>query len=181
MSVCFDIFHPSRIGTISYPSVLSQFRCLALGHNTVTLTSMSLELANLQLSHCGPHRHERLRQTLSIITLILLDSHAQIQEISSGGGGPGQSDKKALTTFFFSPQLNLQKSNGQFQRNLSFFKVPEGVQHFSWGSNFFQGRGGSNCLFPIETNITSDFPGGGGSGPPVPPPPPLDAHLIVYS
>ena len=45
-----------------------------LGHNTVTLTSLSLELANLQLSHCAPHRHERLRQTLSIITLILLDS-----------------------------------------------------------------------------------------------------------
>ena len=50
------------------------------------------------------------------------------------GGGPGRSDKKALT-FFFSPQLILQKSNGQFQRNLSFFKVPERVQHFpgGWG------------------------------------------------
>ena len=32
-------------------------------------------------------------------------------------------------------------------------------------SNFFQGRGGgSNCLFPIETQITCDFPGGGGGG-----------------
>ena len=29
-----------------------------------------------------------------------------------GGGGAGQSNKKALTFFFFSPQLNLQKSNG---------------------------------------------------------------------
>ena len=32
-----------------------------------------------------------------------------------GGGwgvGPGQSDKKALTTFIFSPQLILLKSNG---------------------------------------------------------------------
>ena len=50
-------------------------------------------------------------------------------------GGPGQCDKKALTFFvvFFSPQLFLQKSNGQFQRNLSFFKVPEGVQHFPGG------------------------------------------------
>ena len=74
MSVCFDSFHLSRIGTISYPSVLYQFRCLALGHNTVTLTSVTLELTNLQLSHCAPHRHEMLRQTLSIITLILLDS-----------------------------------------------------------------------------------------------------------
>ena len=34
-------------------------------------------------------------------------------------GGPGQSEKKALT-FVFSPQLILQKSNGQFKRNLSF-------------------------------------------------------------
>ena len=93
--------------------------------------------------------------------------HARIQEFSSGGGGGGcpgsrqvslQSDKKkkkkkkALTDnvfffffFFFSPQLILQKSNGQFQTNLSFFKVQEGVQHFpgggGGGSNFFQGGG----------------------------------------
>ena len=44
--------------------------------------------------------------------------------------------------------------------------VPEGVQHFPGGG------GGSNSLFPIETHITCDFPGG--SGPPVPP---LDPHL----
>ena len=59
------------------------------------------------------------------------------------GGGPGQYYKKALTTFvFFSPQLILQKSNGQFQRNLSFFKVPEGVQHFPGGPIFSRGGGG---------------------------------------
>ena len=80
-------------------------------------------------------------------------------------GGPGQSDKKALTTFFFfffffffSPQLILQKSNGQFQINLSFLKVPEGSNIFQGGSNFFQR--GSNGLFPIEAHITCDFPGG---------------------
>ena len=28
------------------------------------------------------------------------------------------------------------------------------------GSNFFRGGGGSNCLFPIETHISCDFPGG---------------------
>ena len=62
-----------------------------------------------------------------------------------GRGGPGQSDKKSSDVFcFFSPQLILEKSNGQFQRNLSFFKVPEGVQHFP---------GGGGCLFPIETHI----------------------------
>ena len=63
-------------------------------------------------------------------------------------GGPGQSDKKSSDNvfFFFSPQLILQRSNGQFQRNLSFFKVPEGVQHFPGG-----GGGGVQL-----------FPGGGG-------------------
>ena len=83
---------------------------------------------------------------------------------------------KALT-FFFSPQLILQKSNGQFQRNLSFFIVPEGVQHFPGVGVQLLPGGGSNCLFPIETHITCDFPGGGGSGPLVPP---LDPHLLVY-
>ena len=93
-----------------------------------------------------------------------------MQEFSSGGGGGVQVSltKKALT-MFFGPQLILQKSNGQFQRNLSFFKVPDGVQHFPGGPTFSRG-GGSNCLFPIEI---CDFPGG--SGPPVPP---LDPHLV---
>ena len=68
------------------------------------------------------------------------------RNVSQGGGGLGQSDKKSSDNVvflfvFFSPQLILQKkSNGQFQRNLSFFKVSEGVQHFprGGGSNFFQ-------------------------------------------
>ena len=62
-----------------------------------------------------------------------------------GGGGPVQSDKKALTTFFFSPQLILLKSNGLFRRKLSFFKVPERVQHFPRGGG---GGGGGVQLFP---------------------------------
>ena len=51
--------------------------------------------------------------------------------------------KEALKVFF-SPQLILQKSNGQFQRNLSFVKVPEGVQHFpgkGGGPTFSRGGG----------------------------------------
>ena len=64
------------------------------------------------------------------------------------GGSRSVCQKKALTFFcvVFSPQLILQESNGQFQRNLSFFKVPEGVQHFPGGSNFFQG-------FPIAYSL----------------------------
>ena len=36
-------------------------------------------------------------------TYTIKDCHARIQEFSSvgGGGGPGQSDKKAMTTFCF--------------------------------------------------------------------------------
>ena len=50
-----------------------------------------------------------------------------------GGGVQVSLTKKLWQRIFFSPQLILQKSNGQFQRNLSFFKVPEGVQHFPGG------------------------------------------------
>ena len=90
-------------------------------------------------------------------------------------GGPGQSDNKALTTSFFGVFLGVfflffflvLSLFYRSQRNLSFFKVPEGSNIFQGGPTF--SRGESNCLFPIETYITCDFPGGGGSGPPVPP------------
>ena len=87
------------------------------------------------------------------------------------------SDNVFFFFFVFSPQLILQKSNGHFQRNLSFFKVPEVVQQFPGGVQLFPGGGGggggSNCLYRIETHITCDFPGGSG-----PPSPPLDPHLL---
>ena len=143
MSVCFDIFHPSRIGTISYPSVLYQFRCLALGHNTVTLMSMSLELANLQLSHCAPHRHERLRQTLSIITLILLDSHGRIQKFCRGGGGGGgvqvSLTKKALTTFFLVLSLFYRSQMVNFKEIYHFSRFQRGSNIFLGGPTFSRG------------------------------------------
>ena len=80
-------------------------------------------------------------------------------------GGSRSYDKKALTFFlfvFFCPQQILLTSNGQFQRNLSFyiFRGGGGVQLFPGG--------GSNCLFPIETHMTCDFPAG---------PDPLSPHL----
>ena len=47
------------------------------------------------------------------------------------------------------------------------FKEKYHFQGSGGGPNFSRG-GGSNCLLPIETQITCDFPGG--SGPPAPPP-----------
>ena len=81
-------------------------------------------------------------------------------------GGPGQSDKKSPNNVFFSPQLILQKSNGQF----IIFQGSRGGPTFSrgWGvQHFFQE--GSNYLFPIEIHITCDFPGGGGGPDPLSP------------
>ena len=65
-------------------------------------------------------------------------------------------------------------------KNTIIFQGSRGGPTFSGGGGgggptFSRGGGGgwgSNCLFPIETHITCDFPGG--SGPPVPP---LDPHL----
>ena len=54
------------------------------------------------------------------------------------------------------------------------FQGSRGGPPFFRGSNFSRG---SNCLFPIETHITCDFPGGG-SGPPVPPPPSGSALVV---
>ena len=74
--------------------------------------------------------------------------------------GPGQSDKKSSDdVFYFVLSLFYRSQMANFKEILSCFKVPEGVQHFPGGSNFFQG--GSNCLFPIVTHVTCDFPGGG--------------------
>ena len=100
-------------------------------------------------------------------------THARIQEFSSRGRGPGQSDKKALMVFFwFFLVLSLfyRSQMVNFEENYHFSRFQRGVQHFpdfeenyhfsrfQRGSNIFQG--GSNCLFLIETHITCDFPGG---------------------
>ena len=73
-------------------------------------------------------------------------------------GCPGQSDKKKGLTFFFKSSAYFTEVKWSISKKSIIFKVPEGVQHLPGGSNFFQR--GSNCLFPIETHITCDFPGG---------------------
>ena len=89
-------------------------------------------------------------------------------------GGPGQSDKKSSDVifflFFFSPQLILQKSNGWIISSKTIiFQGSRGGPTFSRGEGGELFPGGSNCLFPIETHITCDFPGGGGVWTPYPP------------
>ena len=59
-------------------------------------------------------------------------------------GGPGQSDKKALTTLFFSPQLILQSQMVNFKENYHFSRFLRGS---GGGSPTFSGVGGSTCLF----------------------------------
>ena len=87
------------------------------------------------------------------------------------GGGLGQSDKKSsdffFFFFFFVLSLFYRSQMVNFKENYNFSRF-QGGPTFSggWG-------GGSNCLFPIETHITCDFPGGG----PDPLFPPLDPHL----
>ena len=97
-------------------------------------------------------------------------------------GGPGQHDKKKSSdNFFFLSVLSLfYRSQMVNFKEIYHFSSSRGGPTFSnfpggRGSNFFQGGGGSDCLFPLETHLTCDFPGGG-SRPPVPP---LDPHLIV--
>ena len=90
-----------------------------------------------------------------------------------GGGGPGQSDKKKSSdnVFFFLVLILFYRSQ------MVYFKENYHFSRFQRGSNIFQGGGcggptfpgGSNCLFPIETHIACEFPGGG---------PPLDPHLL---
>ena len=67
-----------------------------------------------------------------------------------GGGGPGTSDKKALTTFF-SPQLILQSQMVNFKENYHFSRFPRGSTFFFRGGPTFSGVGGGfQLLIPIE-------------------------------
>ena len=77
------------------------------------------------------------------------------------GGGPGQSDNVFFLSSAYSSEVKwLISKKTHFSR-------------FQGGPTFSRGGGGSNCLFPIETHIACDFPGG--SGPLFPPP--LDPHM----
>ena len=70
-----------------------------------------------------------------------------------GGGGPGQSDKKSYDNafFFFQSSAYFTEVKWSISKKSMIFQGSRGGPTFS--------RKGSNCLFPIETHITCDFPG----------------------
>ena len=74
------------------------------------------------------------------------------------GGGSTSVWQKSSDNDYFSPQLILQKSNGQFQRNLSFFKAPDGVHFFPGGPTFSRGV---QLLIPYRNPFTLWFSRGG--------------------
>ena len=91
---------------------------------------------------------------------------ARIQEFSSGGVQVSLT-KKALTFFFFFFVFFLLVLSLFYRSQMVNFKEIYHFSRFQKGSNIFQGgggsnffQGGSNCLFPIDTHITCDFPGG---------------------
>ena len=101
--------------------------------------------------------------------------HARIQEFSSGG--VQVSLDNVFFFFFFSLFLVLSLFNRSqmvnFKEIYHFSRFQRGSNIFQGGSNFF--HGGSNCLFPIETHITCDFPGG------VPTPCPPSGSALGYN
>ena len=98
--------------------------------------------------------------------------------VRGGGGVQVNLTKKALTTFSFSfsflvLSLFYRSQMVIFKEIYHFSKFQRWSNIFQGESNFFQGGGGSNCLYRIETHITCDFPGGVRT-----PFPPLDPHLL---
>ena len=81
-----------------------------------------------------------------------------------GGEGPGQSDKKALTTIFLVLSLFYRSQMVNFKEIYRFSRLQmgsnffQGVQLLFFFFFFFGGGGGvSNCLFSIETHLICDF------------------------
>ena len=86
---------------------------------------------------------------------IKLKGHARIQEFSSGGGGPVQSDKKALTFFFVFVFLVLslfyRSQMVNFKENYHFSRFQRGSNISQWGGGptFSRGGGGGvQLIFP---------------------------------
>ena len=78
-----------------------------------------------------------------------------------GGGGPGQSDKKALTTVFLVLSLFYWSQMVYFEENYHFSRFQRGSNIFQGGSIFFQGGGGVQLLIPYRNPYNLWFSRGG--------------------
>ena len=83
------------------------------------------------------------------------------RNLRQGGGDPGQSDKKKLLQrfFFFLVFSLFYRSQMVNYKEIYHFQGSRGGSNIFQGVQLFPGGGGSNCLFPIETHLTCDFPG----------------------
>ena len=101
--------------------------------------------------------------------VVSYDIHARIQEFSSGGGGGGglqvsltiKSSDNVFFYIIFWSSTYFTEVKWEFQRNLSFYKVPEGVQHLPGGVQVFPGGGGVKLLIPYRNPYNLWFSRGG--------------------
>ena len=106
---------------------------------------------------------------LCILTVGKHGTDARIQEFSSGGGGgPCQSDKKALTTIFLVLSLFYRSQMVNFKEIYRFTRLQMGSNFFQ-GVQLFPGVGGLQLLIPYRNPFNLWFSRGG----PDPLPPPL--------
>ena len=81
--------------------------------------------------------------------------------------------------FFFKSSAYFTEVKWSISKKSITFQGSGGGPTFSRGGpTFSRGGGGSNCLFPIETHITCDFPGG---GPDPLSPPPSGSALEIHN
>ena len=70
-----------------------------------------------------------------------------IAHLGAFGSGELKSSDNVFFFFFFSPQLILHKSNGEFKRKLSFSRFQRGSNIFQGGPTFSRGGGGPIAYF----------------------------------
>ena len=85
----------------------------------------------------------------SIINCLIVFIHARIQEYSSGGGGPGQSHKKALTTFFLDLSLFYRSQMVNFKENYHFSRFQRGFNIFQGGGPTYSRGGGGLIAYSL--------------------------------
>ena len=97
----------------------------------------------------------------TMLSCVHLAFHARIQDFRQGGRGRVNLTKKSPdNVVFFWSSAYFTEVKWLISKKAIIFQGSRGSPTFpggGGGSNLFQG--GSNCLYPIETHITCDFPG----------------------